>query len=132
MRDKARSLESDVIVIPRLRSLRRVPLRCRRILPLSVMKRYQCLVIGLDRGELTVGITHRSHTAIIDSLTRLTGCNIFPVLVDPDRVRLLLKRIEYNERRRGLRSRSKPSALFHSLQIRSIIMFLADSEKVQR
>jgi hypothetical protein len=81
-------------LIPRYSTLRRVPIRYRRILPLSLMKRYQCLVVGSAPGVLTVAITDQDNTVVLDALGELTGLAIFPVLIEPARMRLLLGRLE--------------------------------------
>ena len=87
----------------RFDTLRRVPLRCRRILPLSVMKQYQCVVVGATREELSVAFSARPCMSVIRVLRIVTGCHIFPVLTEPARIRLLIHRIElYEQHRRAL------------------------------
>jgi len=81
-------------LIPRYSTLRRVPTRYRRMLPLSLMKRHQCLVIGSAPGVLTVAIQDPHNTAGLDALSEFTGLAIFPVLIEPSRMRLLLGRLE--------------------------------------
>ena len=88
-------------LIPQLFVLRRVPVRYSRILPLTVMKKYQCLVVGSAPGVLTVAITNRQNTLVIESLKKFTGQSIFPVLIDPINMRLLIRRLERNEYRRN-------------------------------
>ena len=44
-------------IIPRLWTLRRIPGRYRHLLPVAVMKRYQCVVVGGEGSILTVAIT---------------------------------------------------------------------------
>ncbi len=95
MKDIADNVRGSLI--PQLFVLRRVPIRYRRILPLTVMKRFQCIVVGSAPGVLTVAITDRQNTLAIESLRNLTGQAIFPVLIDPTRMRLLIQRIERNE-----------------------------------
>jgi len=97
---EAMALSVHSNLIPRFTNLRRVPLRYRQFLPLMMMKRYQCVVIGSAHGVLTVAITDRHNTALIEALSKFTGCVIFPVCVEPARMRLLIKRIERCERRR--------------------------------
>jgi hypothetical protein len=80
--------------IPRLNDVRRVPVRYQRVLPLPIIKRYQCVVLGGSANTLTVGITERENEALLDLLQVLTGATIFPVLVEPGRMRLLIARIE--------------------------------------
>lgn len=95
-------------LIPHLFILRRVPMRYYRVLPLSVMKKYQCIVVGAAPGVLTVAITNRQNTVVIESLKKFTGQAIFPVLIDPAKMRLLIQRIERNEfRRNTVHSRRK-------------------------
>jgi hypothetical protein len=83
--------------IPQLRVIRRVPMRYRQILPLTIMKQYHCIVVGAAQGVLTVAITDRQNMAVIESLSRFTRRAIFPVLIDPNRMRLLIRRIERGE-----------------------------------
>ncbi len=83
--------------IPHLRELRRAPLRYRHILPLTIIKRYQCLVVGEAKGKLTIAIASRRNMEVIEPLGRYTGKTIFPVLVDRRRMQLLIQRIEQCE-----------------------------------
>ena len=85
-------------LIPQLFVLRHVPVRYRRTLPLTIMKRFQCIVVGSAPGILTVAITDRQNTSVIESLREFTGQAIFPVLIDPARMQLLIQRIEKYER----------------------------------
>ena len=88
-------------LIPHFSDLRRVPSRYRQVLPLSIMQRYQCLVVGSAPGVLTVAITDRHNTSTLQTLQALhqyTGQAIFPVLIDQGRMRLLLQRIERCDR----------------------------------
>jgi type II secretion system (T2SS) protein E len=80
--------------IPQLSVLRRVPMRYRRILPLTIVKQYQCVVVGAAQSKLTVAISDWQNIAVIESLSRYTGQTIFPVLIDPKRMNLLIQRIE--------------------------------------
>src|SRR5689334_21189500 len=85
----------DVLsVIPRLHRLRRVPRQYWYCLPLNVMKRHQCIVIGGEPGILTVAIADSRRTRVFTYLRLLTGCAIFPVLVDSARLSLFIKRVE--------------------------------------
>jgi MshEN domain len=99
MKDIADNVRGSLI--PQLFVLRRVPMRYRRILPLTVMKRFQCIVVGSAPGILTVAITDRQNTLVIEALRKFTGQAIFPVLIDHTRMRLLIQRIERNEHRRN-------------------------------
>ena len=87
-------------LIPQLRDLRRIPMRYQRMLPLKVMKRYQCVVVGSAQGVLTVAIINRRDTSLIETLARLTGHPIFPVWVKPTGMNLLIQRIERWEHRK--------------------------------
>ena len=98
IKDIANSVRGSLI--PQLYVLRRVPMRYRRMLPLPIMKRFQCIVVGSAQGVLTVAITDRQNTPVIESLREITGRAIFPVLIDPDRMRLLIQRIERCEQNR--------------------------------
>ena len=85
---------------PRFDTVRRVPLRYRRLLPLSMMKQYQCVVVGATREELSVAFSARPCMSVIRVLRIVTGCHIFPVLTEPARIRLLIQRIELYEQHR--------------------------------
>jgi hypothetical protein len=61
------------------------------------MKRHQCVVVGAAKGALTVAITDQQDHWILELLSRVTGCAIFPVWVHPARMRLLLRRLERSE-----------------------------------
>ncbi len=76
-------------------SVRWIPLYYRRLLPLQVMKRYHCIAVGSERGVLTVAFDQRPHPTLLDGLRRLTGQVIFPVLVRPKRMLLLLQRAQF-------------------------------------
>ncbi len=76
-------------------SMRWIPLYYRRLLPLQVMKRYHCIAVGSEGGVLTVAFDERPHPKLLDGLRRLTGQIIFPVLVHPKRMRLLLQRADF-------------------------------------
>ena len=91
MKDSADSVRGNLI--PQLYVLRRVPMRYRRMLPLTIMKRFQCIVVGSAQGVLTVAITDQQNTSVIESLRSITGRAIFPVLIDPTRMRLLIQRV---------------------------------------
>lgn len=80
--------------IPTFSDVRRVPVRYHRTLPLAVSKRYQCVVLGATSRTLTVGVTEQESEALLDFLHALTGAAIFPVLVEPKRMHLLIARIE--------------------------------------
>lgn len=109
-------------IIPRLWTLRRIPGRYRHFLPVAVMKRYQCVVIGGDQSILTVAITEPKNTALLNTLRLLTGCTIFPVFVDPTRMRLLIRRIERLEY--NCYTPIDCLARYYALQQRSMLLFL--------
>ena len=108
-------------------------MRYRRMLPLTIMKRFQCLVVGSAQGVLTVAITDRQNTSVIESLRRITGQAIFPVLIDPNRMRLLIQRIERYEQYRQVfyvRTRDAREQVYYlhikrQFQVSSIMMFHA-------
>ena len=121
-------------LIPQLFVLRHVPMRYHRVLPLTFMKRFQCIVVGSAPGVLTVAITDRQNTAVIESLRKFTGQAIFPVLIDPTRMRMLIQRIErYEQYRCAFYARTYRNARkteyyqYYKLRLRagSIIMFLS-------
>ncbi len=93
----------DRCYVPRFDTLHWVPLRCRRILPLSVLKQYRCIVVGATQAELTVAFAVQPGRSVIAVLSRLTRRDIFPILTEPDRIQLLIQRIElYNQHRHAL------------------------------
>ncbi|TME11551.1 MAG: hypothetical protein E6I80_05550 [Chloroflexi bacterium] len=106
---------------PRFNTLRWVPLRYRRILPLEVMKRYLCIVVGATQGELTVAFAAQPNKSVIEALKKLTGHKIFPVLVAPAKIRLLIHRIESYERHR--RSLNWPYYV-HWFQVHSMLEYI--------
>ncbi len=116
------------IVLPRYRTLRRIPPSCRSILPLRVMKRYQCLVVGAAHKTLTVAITDQHHRAILPLLRMLTGRTIFTVFVDPARMQLLLRRLERSTASGATRGASR--MLVHHLC--SCILVLVDKNRGRR
>jgi hypothetical protein len=61
-----------------------------------VIKRYQCVVVGKSARNLTVGIPEDEceQADLLDFLQTLTGAAIFPVLVEPRRMHLLITRME--------------------------------------
>ena len=109
--------------IPRLDTIRRVPSRYHRILPLELMKNKQFIVVGAAPDTLTVAITSQEQRPVIESLQRLTGRSIFPVFVDPARMRLLLDRVERCERRKRGQLLGRPCYL-HRIQLQGIVGFL--------
>jgi hypothetical protein len=117
-------------LIPQFSTLRRVPEPCRQVLPLRVMKRYQCVVVGTARGILTVAITDQHNTSILNPLGKLTGCSIFPVLVNPARMRLLLQRLEGSEQRRNKAFRH--SSFLYPRQVHSMVQFVTSQWEKQR
>lgn len=84
--------------MPRLRDVRRVPVRYQRILPLPVIKNYQCVVLGATAHILTIGVIERLNEQRLGFLRALTGMAIFPVLVEPEKMGLLIARIERYQR----------------------------------
>jgi hypothetical protein len=107
-------------LIPRFRSLRRVPMPYRHVLPLKVMMRHQCLVVGAAQDMLTVGITDRQDISILTLLSKLTGRTIFPVLVDSIRINLLIQRIDRYQHSRG--NVSDYLLYLHRLQIKAMVI----------
>jgi len=128
MKDIADSVRGNLI--PQLYVLRRVPMRYRRMLPLTIMKQFQCIVVGSAQGVLTVAITDRQNTSVIESLRSITGRAIFPVLIDPTRMHLLIQRIERYEqvfyaRTRNAREQAYYLDMKRQFQVSSIIMMLS-------
>ena len=110
--------------IPRLDTVRRVPGRYHHILPLGLMKQYQCIVVGAAKGTLTIAIIDQQQRSIIESLEKLTGYTIFTVLIDPTRMQLLISRIErFESQRRQKKLLGRPCYL-HRIQLQSFILHL--------
>lgn len=108
--------------IPRFDTIRRVPSRYHRIFPLELMKDYQFTVVGAAGNTLTIAISDQQPGPVLESLNKLTGRAVFPVLVEPARLRLLIERIERCEQRKYYQLRSHPYYL-HGIQLQSIIQF---------
>lgn len=124
----ARGREEKREFIPRLYTMRRIEPRYRHLLPIHVMKRYQCIVVGGKRGMLTVALTGGVHNEyIIEYLCQQTGCTIFPVLIEPERMRLLLQRAEWSECHKESVKRHKP--LLHPLLLHSLLPLLPYNTK---
>ena len=134
MHDFSESLAGNPI--PQLSELRRAPLRYRHILPLTIMKRYQCIVVGEAKGTLTIAITDTQTMEVIEVLRRYTGKTIFPVLIDPKRMLLLIQRIERRERCGGnltsKRNQAQGTACYlhtlRRLQISSMLMLITSQK----
>jgi hypothetical protein len=109
--------------LPNYRSIRRVPSRSRQILPLRLIRRYRCIVVGTTRDALTVAITDARQKQWIESLERLTGYPIFTVLVDPTRMGLLLTRLERREQQKHDEAIGRPYYL-HKLQLHAFLSFI--------
>lgn len=110
-------------LIPRLDTMRRVPGRYHRIIPLALMKRYQFIVVGVAPGTLTVAIMNQEQRTMIEPLQRLTGRSIFTVYINPVRMHLLIERIERCERRKDRELLGRPYYL-HRIQLQAIFWFL--------
>ena len=115
-------------IIPRLYILRRVPQQYHRVLPLNIMKRYQCIVVGDAQGVLTVAIANQEALTCMESIKKLTSRAVFPVLVDPARISLLIRRIERDERFRA-RTGLSPFRYLHYFQLRAITLFVLGKGK---
>jgi len=109
--------------IPRFDAIRRVPSCYQRIFPLALMKRYQFAVIGAVGNTLTIVVTDQQLRAAIGSLKKLTDHAVFPVLVEPTCMHLLIERIERCERREYYHLRGYPYYL-HQVQLQGIIQAL--------
>ena len=62
---------------------------------MQVMRQCRCIVVGSGRGVLTVAFDERPGVRVVHGLRNLTGQTIFPVLIRPARMNLLLQRIEF-------------------------------------
>ena len=121
-----RGKEENREYIPRLYTLRRIDPRYRYVLPIHIMKRYRCIVVGGKRGMLTVALTGGGYSEHVAAyLRRKTGCAIFPVLIEPERMRLLLQRAEWSKCHKESIKRQKP--LLHPLLLHSLLPVLSYS-----
>lgn len=111
--------DRHIRLMPRFRSLRRVPTPYRDVLPLKMMMQHQCLVVGATQDMLTVAITDRQDISILTLLSKLTGRTIFPVLVDPVRMHLLIQRIDRYQHNRG--NVSDYLLYLHRLQVKAMV-----------
>ena len=100
--------------LPRLYDVRRVPVQYQKLLPLQVIKSHQCVVLGATAHTLTVGVIERKDERWLRYLQMLTGTAIFPVLVEPERMRLLIIRVE-----RYQRFRQRYSQAYYTQQLPS-------------
>jgi len=85
------------------------------------MKQYQCVVIGAAKGEFTVAIVECHNPYILEFLSRITRRAIFPVLVDPIKMRLLIQRLE---RQGSCMSRLGPAPFLHPYQVHMILLLI--------
>jgi hypothetical protein len=81
-------------IIPKLHDIRRVPLRYQTILPPGFSQQHQCVVLGADSRMFTVGIVRQKNEELLLLLRLITNAAIFPVLIEPRRMRLLIARME--------------------------------------
>jgi len=106
MLTKRRDARGHSDFLPRLHDVRRVPVRYQQTLPWQVIKYHQCVVLGATSQTLTVGVIEHKDEQWLSFLQALTGTAIFPVLVEPERMRLLIARIERYQRFRQRYSRA--------------------------
>ena len=123
----SRGREEKREFIPRLYALRRIEPRYRHVLPIHIMKRYQCIVVGGKRGMLPVALAKANSEHVTTYLRQHTGCSIFPVLIEPERMRVLLQRAEWSECHKESVKRNKP--LLHPLLLRSLLSLLPNATK---
>ena len=109
--------------LPNFKSIRRVPTRYEHMLPLSLMLRYQCIVVGTARNALTLAISDEQQGQSVEKLERLMGYPIFTVLVDSARMRLLLARLERRQRQKQGKVMGRPYYV-HALQLRAFLNFI--------
>ena|SRR5438270_8211677 len=110
---------------PRLPIIRRVPTRYSSMLPLTLMKQWQCTVVGAARGVLTVAISDSRQVATSASLEIITGQRIFFVLVEPACMRLLISRLERYEHHTCREALGRPFYL-HRLQLHAFMLSLRE------
>jgi type II secretion system (T2SS) protein E len=106
--------------MPRFDRVRWVPKRFRNMLPLNVMKQYHCIVVGGTKGVLTVAFTGRKNAYVIQGLRKMTGQDIFPVLIKPERMRILLVKAEASS---GRKHPFQLRCYSHRSHIHALLMF---------
>lgn len=77
-------------------------------------------MVGSSRGVLTVAITDIRDRSLIDTLEKLTGRQIFMVLIEPARMRMLIKRLERSHDRRCNKQTVGRPYYLHSMQLSAI------------
>lgn len=111
--------------VPRFNAVRRVPTCYQYVLPLGVIKRHQCLVLGSARGVFTVAMTVEGDAALVNNLERFLGQRIFTVLVEPARMRMLIERLERFYIRRYEKQMVGRPCYLHSVQLTAIVQSLS-------
>lgn len=122
-------MAGDDFTIPQFDNLRRVPQRYRETFSLSLMKLCQCVVVGSARGVLTVALSDQQDIAILNIISEFTGRTIFPVFVSPIKIRLLIRRIEYDKRNKGQIFKQRTS--LNPLSIHAMVMSVLYMEQTQ-
>ncbi len=112
--------------IPRFDTVRRVPPRYRYVLPLDIIKRHRCLVLGSAHGVLTVAVTDTENRSLIDTLEKLTGHRIFTVLIEPTRMQMLIERLERSSIPRYTRQALGRPCYLHRVQLTAIVWTLSN------
>ena len=76
-----------------------------------------------------MAITDRHNTVLLGRLSELTGYAIFPVWVDPIRMRLIIRRAERQERSRVEMLRGPSMRLLERCYIHTMVMFITYQKK---
>ena len=97
---------------------------------MKVMMHHQCLVVGAAQDMLTVAITDRQDISILTLLSKLTGRTIFPVLVDPVRMHLLIQRIDRYQHSRG--NVSDYLLYLHRIQVKAMVTPFTNQDAKQK
>jgi hypothetical protein len=77
--------------VPYLAPPQHIPNSVRNLLPLDVMRQFQCLPIGRDRNSLTVALADPTDRSALHRLEEITGLTIFPVMTDPEALEALAR-----------------------------------------
>jgi hypothetical protein len=77
--------------VPYLSPPQHIPSSVRNLLPLEVMRQFQCLPIGRDRNSLTVALADPTDRGALHRLEEITGLTIFPVMTDPEALEALAR-----------------------------------------
>lgn len=113
--------------MPKMRHLRRIPSGYRENIPLSIMRSCHCVVVGGTEKSLTVAFSTWQRTSMLDALTYLTGCTIFPVYISSARLRLLISRLVRDDKQ--AHERRWRSSVSVSIPVQTMVLVLTSQKR---